>query len=102
MHSRPDRAGWRGALLGICLVAAAPAAMARGFAEPPIPAIGTTTVATADLLVARPPTTPCTVPLFTNQEFAGFDPVPLSYAPPAACPGPWAKVVLVADYSVTA
>ncbi len=38
----------------------------------------------------------------SNQEFAGFDPVALSYVPPAACPGPWAKVVLEADYSVTA
>ncbi len=73
-----------------------------GFAEPPVPAIGTRTVADAELLVPRPRSTPCTVALFANQEFAGFTPVALSYAPPAGCPGPWAKVVLQADYRVDA
>src|SRR4051812_40183 len=62
-----------------CLVAfAAPLALApppaSGFAEPPIPAIGTRTVADAELLVPRPRTTPCTVSLFGDQEFAGFTP----------------------------
>jgi hypothetical protein len=84
----------------------APAAFAHppasGFAEPPAPAIGTRTVADAELLVPRPRTTPCTVLLFANQEFAGFTPVALAYAPPAGCPGPWAKVVLQADYRVDA
>jgi len=75
---------------------------ASGFAVPPSPAIGTRTVADAELLVARPATTPCTVSLFANQEFAGFTPVALSYVPPAHCPGPWAKVVLQADYQVSA
>jgi hypothetical protein len=79
-----------------------PAAFAGGFAAAPPPAIGTTTVATADLLVKRPPTAPCVVPLFTNHDFVGFSPLPLSYAPPAGCPGPWAKVVLQADFNVTA
>jgi len=73
-----------------------------GFAEPPVPAIGTRMVADAELLVPRPRTTPCTVSLFANQEFAGFTPVALAYAPPAGCPGPWAKVVLQADYRVDA
>ncbi len=98
-----------GAVAWGCLAAmAAPAASASGpgpssgFAEPPVPAIGTKTVASAELLVARPRTTPCTVSLFANQEFAGFTPVALSYAPPRGCPGPWAKVVLQADYNVTA
>jgi hypothetical protein len=98
--------GWlRPAALALALAASAfggPAARASGFATPPVPPIGTNTVATADLLVARPPTAPCTVPLFSNQEFIGFDPVVLSYAPPVACPGPWAKVVMEADFSVTA
>jgi hypothetical protein len=90
-----------------CIAAlAAPAVFAHppasGFAEPPVPAIGTQTVADAELLVPRPRTTPCTVSLFADQEFAGFTPVALSYAPPAGCPGPWAKVVLQADYQVTA
>jgi len=96
-----------GVIAGACVLAlAAPAAFAHesssGFAEPPVPAIGTTTVADAELLVTRPRTTPCTVSLFADQEFAGFTPVALAYAPPAACPGPWAKVVLQADYRVTA
>jgi hypothetical protein len=90
-----------------CLAAFAPLAASAhppssGFAEPPVPAIGTKTVADAELLVPRPRTTPCTVSLFANQEFAGFTPVALAYAPPAGCPGPWGKVVLQADYNVTA
>ena len=96
-----------GAIAWGCIAAiAAPAALAHdrpsGFAEPPIPAVGTRTVADAELLVERPRTTPCTVSLFANQEFAGFTPVALSYAPPPACPGPWGKVVLQADYQVSA
>jgi hypothetical protein len=91
---------------GCIAMLAASAASAHGpssgFAEPPVPAVGTRTVADAELLVPRPRTTPCTVSLFANQEFAGFTPVALAYAPPAACAGPWAKVVLQADYNVTA
>ena len=68
-------------------------------AEPP--AVGSTNVATADPSIPPPPTTPCVVPLFTNQEFADFNSKPFDYAPPAACPGPWQRVVLSADYSVT-
>ncbi len=98
----PQRAPACAAAFSLAAALAAPSASAAGFAEPPVPAIGTKTVATADLLVKRPPTTPCTVPLFTNQEFAGFTPLKLAYAPPAACAGPWAKVVLQADYNVTA
>ncbi len=94
-----------GAIACGCITAfAAPFASATssGFAEPPVPTIGTTTVADAELLVKRPRTTPCTVSLFANQEFAGFTPVALTYAPPPGCPGPWAKIVLQADYQVTA
>ena len=95
------------AIAWACAVSlAAPAAFAdearSGFAEPPVPVVGTNTVADAELLVSRPKTRPCTVSLFSNQEFAGFTPVALSYAPPTGCPGPWAKVVLQADYQVTA
>src|SRR5262249_57536358 len=52
--------------------------------------------------VPRPRTTPCVVPLFEDVAFADFSPMAFAYAPPAACPGPWAKVVFQADFSVTA
>jgi hypothetical protein len=64
--------------------------------------IGSPNVAVADPLVPRPPSTPCAVNLFSNQQFADFSSKPFSYAPPAACPGPWQKVVLSADFNVTA
>jgi Peptide N-acetyl-beta-D-glucosaminyl asparaginase amidase A len=64
--------------------------------------VGSSNTATADPTVPRPHTTPCTVQLFSNLAFADFSPKPFTYAPPAACPGPWSKVVLEADFSVTA
>ncbi len=63
--------------------------------------VGSSNTATADPTVPRPHTTPCTVQLFSNVAFADFTPKPFTYTPPAACPGPWAKVVLEADFSVT-
>jgi hypothetical protein len=80
---------------------------AAALALPAIPAaaaptVGSSNTATADPPVPRPATTPCAVQLFSNVAFADFSPKPFTYAPPAACPGPWAKVVLEADFSVTA
>lgn len=66
------------------------------------PIVGSPNTATADPPIAVPSTTPCVVPLFAQLTFADFSPKLFSYAPPAACPGPWAKVVLAADFSVTA
>jgi peptide N-acetyl-beta-D-glucosaminyl asparaginase amidase A len=66
------------------------------------PTVGSANTATADPGIARPATTPCRVQLFTDQPFADFSPKLFPYAPPAACPGPWQKVVLEADYSVEA
>ncbi|MEP7043872.1 MAG: peptide-N4-asparagine amidase, partial [Dokdonella sp.] len=66
-----------------------------------LPPIGSPNVAVADPLVPSPLTLPCTVTLFENQQFADFDAKPFTYAPPAQCPGPWQKVVLSLDYSVT-
>jgi Peptide N-acetyl-beta-D-glucosaminyl asparaginase amidase A len=59
-------------------------------------------VASADMPVPRPGTTACVVPLFAGLTFADFSPKPFEYSPPTGCRGPWAKVVLEADFSVTA
>ncbi|HET9167131.1 MAG TPA: peptide-N4-asparagine amidase [Candidatus Angelobacter sp.] len=67
---------------------------------PPGLVIGSANTATADPPIARPDTTPCVVTLFNNFAFADFSPKPFSFTP--ACPGPWAKVVLNADFSIQA
>jgi hypothetical protein len=74
------------------------------FAQIPPPGlqIGSANTATADPPVPRPSTTPCVVSLFSNIAFANFSPKLFSFTPPAACPGPWAKVVLEADFSIQA
>ncbi|MGE5323079.1 MAG: peptide-N4-asparagine amidase [Actinomycetota bacterium] len=64
--------------------------------------IGSANTATADPPVPRPDTTPCVVQLFDNFTFADFSPKPFTFTPPANCPGPWAKVVLNADFSIQA
>ena len=66
------------------------------------PTVGSPNTVTAAPPVPRPSTTPCTVPLFTNFMFADFNPKTFSYTPPAACPGPWAAVVLELDLSIDA
>lgn len=91
----PALAGWFAALG--CAVAAMPAHATAG--DPPIGARG---VVVADPTVPRPPGTPCVVPLFNDVTFDDFNARPYSYAPPAGCQGRWAKVVLEADFSVTA
>jgi hypothetical protein len=65
------------------------------------PVIGSSNPVTAEPLVPRPPTRRCTVPLFTNQEFADYSAKTFKYAPPPDCPGPWSKVVFTADFTVT-
>jgi hypothetical protein len=40
--------------------------------------------------------------LFSNAQFYDFNNEDYTYTPPAACPGPWAKVVLESDISVQA
>jgi hypothetical protein len=64
--------------------------------------VGSTNVTTADPTVPRPPGRPCVVQLFQNDVFNDFGTRPYSYAPPAGCGTHWAKVVLEADFSVTA
>lgn len=71
-------------------------------APPPLPVIGSETVVPTGLGVPRPPTRPCVVDLFAEQEFHGEARVPIAYAPSPECPGPWAKVVFEGDFRVTA
>lgn len=67
---------------------------------PETPQIGSSNPITAAPLVTRPHTRPCVVQLFQNQPFDNFTPASFNYAPPASCPGPWAKVVFTADFTV--
>jgi hypothetical protein len=77
-------------------------AIAQVVTVPTAPQIGSSNPVTAAPLVPRPNTKPCVVQLFSNLEFANFNLKSFSYAPPANCPGPWAKVVFTADFTVTA
>jgi hypothetical protein len=69
---------------------------------PSTPQIGSSNPVTAEPSVPRPHTKPCVVQLFQNLEFADYNTKAFSYTPPAACPGPWAKIVFTADFTVTA
>ena len=64
--------------------------------------IGSGNTAFADPPVARPHTTPCVVTLYKQFVFADFNPKSFTYTPPAACPGPWSKVILEANFSINA
>lgn len=90
--------------LSLGLVAPSAFAQAPGSAivPPPLPAPGVNTVAEVEPRLARPPGQPCVAPLFAPRQFEGVDPVAFAYAPPAGCQGPWAKVVLEADFDVSA
>jgi hypothetical protein len=89
----------------ITTVGCSPAASASS-----APETGSRNVASAEPPIPRPATQPCVVQLFPNQPFgekgdgARMDAAPhrFHYQPPAKCPGPWAKVVLEADFSVAA
>ncbi len=65
------------------------------------PVVGSSNTATADPPVQHPNTKPCQVVLFSGDRFAGYNAQPFSYTPPANCPAPWGKVILVADFSVS-
>jgi hypothetical protein len=62
--------------------------------------IGSGNTAFADPRVPRPHTTPCRVTLYKGFTFDDFNPRSFTYTPPAACPGPWAKVILEANFSI--
>ena len=89
---------------GFCLLALVVAQFSSAVAAPLPPgfSVGSANVAIADPAVPRPPAQPCSVVLFSNQQFANFNTDSFSYAPPAACPGPWSKVVLEVDLSINA
>jgi hypothetical protein len=70
-------------------------------AQANLPAVGTRGVAVADPVVPLPPGVPCSVTLYDNETFDDFSLHDFRYTPPAGCPGPYAKVVLRADFSVT-
>jgi hypothetical protein len=78
------------------------AAVAQNYVAPSNPVIGSGNTVTANPPVPRPTTTPCTVTLFQNFDFADFNSKFFDYTPPADCPGPWAAVVFEADWSVDA
>ena len=63
--------------------------------------IGSGNTATADPPVQRPHTTPCKVQLYQQFKFNDFNPRSFTYTPPAACPGPWDKVILEVNFSIT-
>jgi Peptide N-acetyl-beta-D-glucosaminyl asparaginase amidase A len=84
------------------LLASAGIAHAQVVLVPTTPQVGSSNPVTAAPLVTRPHTKPCIVPLFQGQEFADFNLKSFNYTPPSDCPGPWAKVVFTADFTVTA
>ncbi len=86
----------------LSLMIAFSAAKAQVVIAPSSPQIGSSNPVTTEPKVPRPSTAPCVVKLFTNQEFADYSAKTFSYAPPEDCPGPWAKVVFTADFTVTA
>lgn len=73
--------------------------VAAALADPPT--VGTRGAAVADPEIPPPRGTPCVVPLYSDEVFTDFSLHDFNYAPPAACPGPYARIVLRADFSVT-
>jgi hypothetical protein len=103
MTATSSRAVLRLAMVATALsLAFADAVYAQVVVVPPTPQIGSSNPITAEPAVTRPDTRPCVVRLFKNLEFADYNTKSFSYAPPSACPGPWAKVVFTADFTVTA
>src|SRR5271170_6091251 len=90
------------AISGAMLLVVNPGA-AQVVITPSTPQIGSSNPVSPEPPVPTPShAKPCTVQLFQNLEFADFNIKSFTYTPPAACPGPWAKVVFSADFTVTA
>ena len=77
-------------------------AAAQVVTVPSTPVVGSSNPATAEPPVTRPTTKPCTVTLYNNEAFNDYSAHPITFTPPADCRGPWAKVVLNLDFTVTA
>jgi len=84
---------------GLCIQGVAGAQVVT---VPTTPVVGSSNPATAEPPVTRPSTKPCTVTLYSNEAFNDYSAHPITYTPPSACKGPWAKVVLNLDFTVTA
>ena len=65
------------------------------------PRVGSPDTATAEPSVSRPTARPLKVALFQNLAFTDYTPKAYRYLPPPGGARRWAKVVLVADFSVT-
>ena len=77
-------------------------AQAQVVPVPSSPQVGSSNPISAEPPVSRPHAQACVVQLFQNLRFADFTPKPFAYTPPPGCPGPWARVVFTADFTVTA
>ena len=91
-----------GPAAGLVLLASHAIAQAQVVLVPPTPQVGSSNPVSAEPPVSRPHSKPCVVPLLQEQAFADFSPKPIAYTPPSSCPGPWAKVIFTADFTVTA
>ena len=100
--SRASFAAARHAFACAGVVAASLVASAQVVPVPATPVVGSSNPASAEPPVTRPSTRPCTVTLFSNEAFNDYSAHPLTFAPPAGCRGPWARVVLTVDFTVTA
>ncbi len=90
-------------LIGFAVAAAFVGSVSRAqVVIAPPPTVGSSNPVSAEPLVPRPGTTPCTVQLFKNMEFNDYNERTFTYTPQTSCPGPWAKVVFTADLTVTA
>ncbi len=94
---------WKHCLSGIAAAAATAfplAPFAQVVLAPAVPQVGSSNPVSAEPNVPRPETTPCKVTLFSNMAFNDYSLHPLTFTP--GCTGPWAKVVLTVDFTVTA